>query len=138
MGDLTKNISRHELKCKCGKCKVSIQDHEPVIKMVQSICDHYELIYKVPRVKLIITSAARCYEYNRIPFALGGPGSTDESQHPRCGAIDFKIFVNDVQIPPREINELMDARWPDKYGMGQYKAFNHLDDRTIRARWRKR
>ncbi len=41
MGDLTKNISRHELLCKCGKCNVRVQDHEPVIQVIQGVCDFY-------------------------------------------------------------------------------------------------
>ena len=131
MGDLTINISRHELKCKCGKCRVRIQDHEPIIQIVQGVCDHFAKEYGVQKVSLYITSAARCYEYNRSDDV----GSNDESQHPRCGAMDIQIFVNGAQIPPALIYKYLCATYPHKYGIGLYKSFTHADDRPIKARW---
>lgn len=135
MGNLTKNISDYELKCKCGKCQVTIQAHEPVIGLVQSVCDYYSELYKVDRVKLVITSAARCYEYNRVPASEGGPGSNDHSQHPRCNAIDFKIFAGDHQIPPIAVFNHLNAIYENELGVGLYRTFIHIDNRPSRHRW---
>ena len=134
MGDLTANISRHELKCKCGKCDVRIQDHEQIIQVVQFVCDHFAEVYKVEKTQLEITSAARCYEYNRIPASESGPGSNDESQHPRCNAMDIKLYVYGQQIEPRRVADYLKARYHFKYGIGEYNTFTHIDTRTKKAR----
>lgn len=138
MGDLTKNISQHELDCKCKdpECNVTILPSEPIIKVVQGACDHFKRKYKAKKVTLLITSAARCYVYNRLPVKQGGPGSNDSSQHPRACAIDFKIFLPDgSQIPPKEIYDYLDKKHPDTLGLGLYKSFNHADGRAIKGRW---
>jgi uncharacterized protein YcbK (DUF882 family) len=134
MGDLTKNISAHELRCKCGICKVRIQDHEPVIQVVQGACDHFAK-KSGKRVTVVITSAARCYGYNRMPVHMGGAGSNDESQHPRCCAMDIKILIDGVQVDPDFVAEYFDEKYPDTYGIGNYKSFTHIDTRAIKARW---
>jgi hypothetical protein len=134
MGDLTKNISQHELDCKCGKCEVSIQWHEPVVMCWQKACDYFASKYGVDKVKLTITSGARCYEYNRIPESEGGPGSTDGSQHPRCSAIDGKIFIGNSQIPPKEVFDYFDGQYPDACGIKAYNSFTHFDTRA--SKWR--
>lgn len=135
MGDLTKNISQHELKCNCGECDVMIQSHEPVIGLWQSACDYFAQKYGVDKVTLVITSAARCYEYNRIPEDEDGPGSNDESQHPRCSAIDGSIFVLDEQISPQEVYDYFDSLVPNSCGIGLYNSFTHADTRSVKKRW---
>jgi uncharacterized protein YcbK (DUF882 family) len=135
MGDLTKNISQYELNCKCGNCAVTIQAHEPVIKIWQDACDYFATKYGVDKVRLEITSAARCYVWNRTPLKSGGPGSNDESQHPRCSAIDGKIFVNNKQLKPREVFDYFDSRFHDACGVGLYPTFTHFDTRIPKARW---
>ena len=135
MGDYTKNISRHETKCNCGNCDVYIQPHEPILAIWQGACDHFADKYGVSKVQLEITSAARCYVYNRIPIEDGGPGSNDESQHPRCTAMDGKIFVNGKQIPPKEVYDYFDVRYPNSGGFSAYNTFTHGDGRQTKARW---
>ena len=137
MGDLTRNISRHELKCKCGDCDVYIQDHEPIIDMWQGACDFFAKKYKVLKVGLDITSAARCYRYNRTPIDQDGPGSNDNSQHPRCTAIDGKIFINATQIKPSEVADYFEDKNPYSCGIGRYNSFTHVDSRPIKSRWGK-
>lgn len=129
MGDLTKNISQHELDCKCGDCDVTILPYDLVIKLWQQCCDYFANKHGVEKVTLIITSGARCYIYNREV------GSSDNSQHPRARAIDGKIFVNGEQIPPREVYDYFNNRFPNKFGIGLYSSFTHLDTRPVKARW---
>ena len=127
MGDLTKNISRHELRCKCGNCSVTIQDHEPIIQVIQGVCDRIATEYGIEKVRLDITSAARCREHN---LAVR---SNDESQHIRCNAMDIQIFVGDAQMPP----DLVATYLPDGFvgGVGVYNTFTHIDTRNKIARW---
>lgn len=129
MGDLTRNISRHELACNCG-CGFSSMDWE-TIEVVQDVCDHFANILGVDKVVLNITSAARCYAYNRLPSSEGGPGSNDKSQHPKACALDFQI----VGVSPKAIYEYLNHKYPNKYGIGEYTTFIHFDSRSYRARW---
>ena len=134
MGDLTKNISRHELCCKCERheCNVTILDDEPIIQVVQRVCDLIAQRYDVPRVVLEITSAARCYEHNR------DIGSTDNSRHPRGCAMDIKIFIpitGRPQVPPSEVAEAADLVMTGSGGIGVYPTFTHIDTRRSRGRW---
>ena len=129
MGDLTLNISRSELKCKCGKCNVTIQDHELIIEVVQSICDRIAADRDVEKVMLKINSAARCQPHNL------SVGSNDESQHIRCNAMDIDIFVNGRRVPPHGVYWIADEIYHDRFGMGMYDWGVHIDTRRIKARW---
>lgn len=136
MGDLTKNISRHELLCKCGNCNVTILDDEPVIQIVQDACDHFAKINNVHKVYLYIGRGASCFVWNRTPVKDGGPGSNDNSQHPRACAIDFKIFLlNKKQISTKDIRNYLNDKYPNALGLGLYFSFNHVDTRPNKARW---
>lgn len=135
MAQLTKNIWSHELECQCGQCEVTIQDWEPIIILVQKCCNYFAKKYGVEKVRLDITSAARCSTWNRVPIELGGPGSTDGSQHIRCKAMDIRLFVSDEQIPPREVYEYFDRKYSACCGIGLYNSFTHFDDRVLKKRW---
>lgn len=125
MGDLTKNISAHELKCKCGNCDVTILDDEPVIEVVQSACDYFSAKLGSDRVLLHITSGARCYEYNRTI------GSNDNSRHPRANAIDH--YIDGVSM--YDLAEFYRCKFPERFGVGEYPNFVHIDTRRSKARW---
>ena len=129
MTQLTKNIWRHELACHC-ECGFDSMDFE-TINVVQETCDHFALVQGKDKVILNINSAARCLEYNRKPISEGGPGSNDQSQHPKARAIDFTISG----IGSNDVYTYLDERYPDLYGIGRYNSFTHLDTRTGRARW---
>lgn len=126
MGDLTKNISRHELMCKCGKCDFQTGDFETIM-IVQECCDHFAEKLGVDKVSVSINSAHRCFEHNRSDAV----GSSDGSQHPRGNAIDFKIRG----VSAKEQYEYLAAKYPDKYGIGCYSNFTHVDSRRYKARW---
>jgi uncharacterized protein YcbK (DUF882 family) len=129
MGDLTKNISKSELFCHCKKCNVRIQDHEPVIAIVQGACDYFAVVLGVEKVRLEIPSPARCRDHN---LAIG---SNDESQHIRCNAMDIKIYANGIQIPPGTVYQYFNDIYPHSMGVGLYDTFTHIDSREKRARW---
>lgn len=131
MGDLRKNISRHELECHCG-CGLDTMDGE-TLDVVQDVCDHFAFELEVDRVVLDITSAARCFDYNRRPVSKGGAGSNDQSQHPRCRAMDFRI----KGVALKKIHAYLIDKYKGKYGIGLYKTFIHIDTRTLGpARWK--
>lgn len=140
MGDITLNISQHELNCKGGHvcdCEVTIDRRSPVIQYWQDCCDFFAHKYGVNKVSLVITSAARCFVWNRYPTDKGGPGSNDNSRHPRCDAIDGQVFVGSHQVAPEEIYNYFNARFPKSFGVGLYETFTHFDTRPWKARWGK-
>lgn len=84
------------------------------------------------KVILEITSASRCYEYNRKPLSEGGPGSNDRSQHPRARAIDFRIRG----VSPDEVYSYLVTKHDGCFGIGRYNSFTHIDSRSGgAARW---
>jgi uncharacterized protein YcbK (DUF882 family) len=124
MGDVSKNISRHELACHDG-CGANTMDWE-TIKVVQGMCDYFADKLGGHKVTLRINSAYRCLEYNR------SIGSTDGSQHPRGRAMDCAIDG----VSPDMIYWYLTQTYPDKYGFGLYRTFVHIDTRTNGpARW---
>lgn len=126
MGNLSKNISRHEVACLCG-CGLDTVDVETVA-VVQDVCDHFAEELGVDRVVLGINSAARCFEYNRSDRI----GSNDASQHPRCRALDIRL----KGVEPYRVYDYLDDKYPDQYGIGRYRTFTHIDTRSGgRARW---
>lgn len=130
MGDLTKNIDRSELECHCSKCGVRVQDHEPVIKVWQTACDHFATLHNVDRVVFTVLSAARCQPHNIII------GSNDESQHLRCNAIDGRIkLLTSEKIPNQNIYDYFDKKYPNRFGVGIYSWGVHVDTREKKARW---
>ena len=138
MGDITANISQYELDCTCGECNVTIDSREPVIQLVQDCGDRLRALHKATNLTIKITSAARCYSYNRLQPTDDHPeypGSNDNSQHPRSRAIDFKIILDGIQVPPREVYEDLVQSLPTKCGIGLYRTFTHLDSRPWCARW---
>lgn len=122
MGNLTKNISRSEVACQCG-CGFDTIDHE-VIAIVQETTDHFAKERGIERSVVIINSGARCDRHNK---KVGGKL---ESQHIKCRAIDFTI----KEISPAKTVDYLEKRYPDKYGIGWYRTFVHIDTKSGRAR----
>lgn len=124
MGNLTKNISRFELKCKCGSCRHQAVDFE-TIKILQETCDHFAEVLGQDKVVLEIHSAARCPTHN------ASVGGKPESRHLYGDAIDFSI----KHIAPSQVYKYLDAKYPDSFGLGSYSTFTHFDTRPWKARW---
>lgn len=116
MGDLTKNFSRYEFACKCG-CGQDTVDFE-LVNVMQRLRDHFERTVH-------ITSANRCRKHNR---EVGG---SNTSQHLYGRAADFIIdgVYND------DIQEYLQMSFLNKYGIGRYDNFTHIDTRLKKARW---
>ena len=115
---LTKNIWRHELQCKCG-CGLDTLDWE-TLTVLQETCDHCAKWLKQPRVYLTITSATRCQQHN------ANVGGSPTSQHLFGRAVDFRIRGVSTDF----VYEYLINRYPEKYGIGKYPTFTHLDTRT--------
>lgn len=126
MGDLTKNISRHEVKCKCGECDYQTLDIETA-QVVQDACTHFEKELHVEKVVLMINSAHRCPKHN----SSENVGSSDKSQHIRGNSLDHYI----KGVPVKVLHDYYIKKYPNKYGIGLYGTFVHIDTRAKKARW---
>ena len=123
MGDLTKNLSRHEFACKCG-CGLDTIDFM-LVKILQQTADHFDAY-------IIITSGDRCPPHNKNEDGEEG------SQHIYCRAADFKLFyyANKAQVSPKLVYEYLDNLFRIKFGLGYYHNRTHLDTRGgAKKRW---
>lgn len=119
MGDLTKNISRHEVKCKCGRCDYRTIDFE-LANIIQGACDHFAAKFKTDRVVLGITSAHRC------PIHNAKVGGAPDSMHLKGNAVDHYILGVAIEELHKYYQDTLPA---NKFGLKLYldKGFVHLD-----------
>ena len=87
-------------------------------------------------VPLTVSSGFRCLAYNRVPVSEGGPGSNDESQHPKGKAAD--IVIPAMWTPDRMFDHANRVIAFKYGGIGVYDGFLHLDIREVKARWDER
>lgn len=123
MTQLSKNIWRSEVACKCG-CGFDTIDIETV-EIVQDCCDYFAKKLGQDRVYLNIHSGARCKKHNK---AVGGKPN---SQHLLGRALDISI----TGVKPDDVYKFLDGNYPTIYGLGSYSSFTHIDTRTGIARW---
>lgn len=114
---LSANLSRHEFKCKCGNCDYDTVDKE-LVDVIQDVREHFNQ-------PVTITSGNRCPTHN------ASVGGAKTSYHVRGRAADIQV----KNISPSEVQEYLDNKYPDKYGLGRYENFTHIDTRTNKGRW---
>lgn len=110
-------FARHEFACNCG-CGFDTVDAE--------LLDVLTAVRKSMGARVIISSGCRCLEYNRKC------GSKDTSQHVRGRAADFVV----EDVPASEVQDFLEAWFPDEYGIGKYDNFTHLDTASGKRRWK--
>ncbi|HHZ70920.1 MAG TPA: serine/threonine protein kinase [Methylococcaceae bacterium] len=116
MNKLNEYFSRGEFACKCG-CEFSVVDTE-----LLEVLTRLRLRFNQP-VK--INSACRCAFHNK---AVGG---SDGSKHKLGIAADVVV----KGVPTKDVYNFLDCNEPNKYGIGEYKTFVHIDVRENKARW---
>ena len=146
MGDLTKNLSRHEFECKCG-CGYNVVDWD-LPDVIQDVVNHFQDIHidKVLHVK--INSGTRCAKHNAF---VGGKPESDlipfsGSMHLYGMAADFVIYYKkqtrtgmvDEVIHADDVADYLEKRYPNRMGIGRYIGRTHVDTRTNKARWDQR
>jgi len=138
MGDLSKNLSRHEFACKCG-CGFDIVDHD-LVRVLQATADWFYAnatsdYRRVARVSITINSGCRCPAHNKRE------GGSKNSRHMQGNAADFKVkYVNadgsKKQIDPDKVADYLDRKFPNQYGVGWYRGRTHFDASSSgRRRW---
>lgn len=122
MGDLTKNISRHEVACNCG-CGFDTIDWL-TLTIVQECCDHFAKKLGLNKVTLIVYSGCRCVAWN------AHEGGSEDSQHLYGRALDFR--VKELRI--HDVWEYLHERFPNQFGLSEYHNFIHFDTKSGRRR----
>ena len=113
---ISNNFSRAEFACgdECGYDTIDAE----LINVLEDIRQHFES-------PITITSGARCEAHNA---AVGGGKN---SQHKLGRAADIQV----QGVNPLAVQDYIDSTWPDRYGMGRYSDFTHIDTRSGKARW---
>ena len=107
---------RDEFLCPCG-CGFNTVDVETLFVL--------EELKRWFRKKVTITSGCRCHAYN---VYVGG---VLNSYHVRGRAVDIVV----EGIDPQKVYDYLHKMYPEKYGIGNYSTFTHLDTRSERSRW---
>jgi uncharacterized protein YcbK (DUF882 family) len=113
---LSEHFKRSEFACKCG-CGFDTVDHELIV-VLEDV-----RVWACGMTKIL--SGCRCNRHNETV------GGSTNSQHKLSKAADIVIRTK----TPKEIYEYLDERYPNKYGIGNYGTFTHIDTRTNKARW---
>lgn len=114
---LSKNFFRDEFACECG-CGFDNIDSE-LISVLQDARDWFN-------APIGINSGCRCQAHNDSL-----PNSSKNSQHVKGTAAD--IVVHGVM--PSTVQKYFETKYPNKYGIGRYRSFTHIDVRKFKARW---
>lgn len=114
---LSDNFSRKEFRCKCGVCDQVAVDYE-LLAVLEDLRAHFSS-------PVTITSGNRCPTHNRRE------GGSEGSKHLLSIASDIRV----KGISAKRVYEYLDGAYPNKYGMGLYPSWVHIDVRPERARW---
>lgn len=120
MTQLSKHFKAKEFACKCG-CGLGLEDGDVSNELVDVLEDAREHFDK----PVVINSGVRCEVHNR---RVGGAVA---SQHLFGTAADIRI----AGVLPKEVANYLDSKYPNKYGIGRYGNFTHIDVRPNKARW---
>ena len=108
-----------EFAQKNGKCDKILIDSE-LVEVLEDIREHFS-------APVIITSGYRTPEYN------AKVGGAKNSQHTKGTAADIQV----KGVPADKVQQYLKNKYRDKYGIGSYWTFTHIDTREKKARWKK-
>lgn len=112
---MMKYFKKSEFACKC--CGISIVDVE-----LGDVLDDIRGHYNSP---ITVVSGYRCEKHNT------NVGGAKNSQHMQGIAADIKVSGKE----PSEVYKLLNEKYNDKYGIGLYESWVHIDVRKNKARW---
>lgn len=116
MTKMTDNFTRGEFACECG-CGFDDVSLE-LVNVLQDVRDYFGQPVRV-------TSACRCAEHNK------DVGGSVRSQHLLGTAADIVVSKTSHRL----VQDYLEGKHPDTYGIGRYKTFTHIDTRKNKARW---
>lgn len=114
---LNKYFKRSEFACRCG-CGTSTVDAE-LLQVITDVREHFGS-------PVVINSGHRCAKHN------SSVGGAKNSVHLTGKAADIRV----IGMSPGNVRRYLENTYPDKYGIGGYATFTHIDVRDGKARWR--
>lgn len=125
MGDVSKYFDRDEFSCKCG-CGFATVDIE-LLSVLDDLREHF-------RKPVSLNSACRCYRHNeKVQKANDKNYVAGSSKSKHMNGIAADVVVSGVS--PDNVAKYLEGKYPNKYGIGKYKTFTHIDVRSLKARW---
>lgn len=116
---ISAHFDREEFRCKCPCHGIRID--RQLVTLNEEIRMHY-------RKPVHIISAFRCKEHNE------DVGGAPNSQHLLGKATDIMV----TGVTPDDVADYVEEKYPNRYGIGRYDTFTHIDVRDTRARWDER
>lgn len=113
---ISEHFTRSEFECRCG-CGFATADVK-LVEILEWLRNHFDAPIK-------INSACRCKIYNK---SVGG---APNSKHLEGLAADISVFG----VDPEKVQDKFNEKYKDKYGLGRYSNFTHIDSRSKKARW---
>jgi len=117
---ISQHFKRSEFACHCGECPQS-KDPTVDVKLI-GILEELRAHFNTP---ITVTSGVRCEKYNR---KVGG-GLTSRHLEGRAADVLLK------GVTPDRVHHYLNERYSDRFGLGKYTTFTHIDSRTNKARW---
>lgn len=114
---LSNHFKSEEFECKCGECEL-VYPPEELIEVLEDIRSHFDK-------PVTIMSGYRCPTHNK------NVGGAPRSKHKIGIAADIKV----KGISPNEVHKYLVNKYKDKYGIGSYPYFTHIDVRKFKSRW---
>ena len=115
MGDISTHFNRYEFKCSC--CDFDTVDVD-LLEILEDAREYFD-------GSIMINSAARCSKHNTAI------GSDESSQHRLGRAADIVVEGR----TPEAVATYFENKYPDKFGIGRYQTFCHIDSRSTKSRW---
>lgn len=112
---LSKYFWLSELKCPC--CDKYMPNAE-LLEVLDDIREHFN-------TPTFINSSTRCKWHNK---EVGG---ANRSRHLLGEAGDVRVSG----VPASKVYDYVVAKYPNKYGIGKYNSFTHIDVRSGKGRW---
>ena len=119
MGNVGKYFDREEFSCKgtdCGtdgkNCGFNAVDAE-LVQVLDDVREHFGK-------PVMITSGCRCRKHN------AKVGGAKNSTHVFGIAADIRV----KDIDAKEVYKYLDEKYSNKYGIGKYTGWTHIDVRT--------
>lgn len=128
MSNIWIGFKRKEFACKCG-CGFSTVDAE----LLEVLKDLKVFFGNSP---VYINSACRCEQHNA---AVGGAPKREGIRN--SGSKHMYGIAADIRVKgftPDSVAEYLETTYPNKYGIGRYNTFTHIDVRKSPARWGRR
>lgn len=116
MMNISQHFRRSEFACRCG-CGFDDVNLK-LIEVLEDVRNHFN-------APVYINSGCRCPQHNQTV------GGKQNSQHVLGNAADIKV----KGFTPKEVADYLASKYQDKFGIGRYKTFTHIDVRAITACW---